>query len=363
MIFENARIVDPNGECTGTVEASEGKIVRVLQKPCTPKYLLMPGFVDLHTHALKGIDTMRASNKNLFRWAEENFAQGVTAFLPTTVSASLDILETLVATPGPFPESMAGFHLEGPFINIAKKGAQNGRYIFPSEGKDLRGLLIEPVRLITTAPEIPGFESLIAQCHENGILVSIGHTNADFRVMKAAYQAGVRRITHFPNALSPLAHREIGATGAALYLDFDLEMIVDGIHTAPEFIDLVYRIKGADRISLVTDSIAAAGMPDGEYELGGLPVFVNSGKAVLADGTLAGSTLLFPQAVKNFARFTGCSLPDLAKVSSYNALKALKIDGDTGLIREGYQANLVLLDSEWNVIQTIFEGNLVYASK
>ncbi|HNT94981.1 MAG TPA: N-acetylglucosamine-6-phosphate deacetylase [Thermotogota bacterium] len=363
MIFENVEIIDPEGTYTGTVEIERGRIARIIPKEGTSKYLLMPGFVDIHTHAHKGIDVMHAGNKDLWRWAEANFEQGVTTFLPTTVSAPIEVLENLLASSGPLPPSVAGFHLEGPFINPTKKGAQNGQFIFPSAGKDLRRLLEYPVRIITAAPEIDGFEGLCARCCEKGIVLSIGHTSADYRTMQEAFQTGVRRITHFPNALTPLAHREIGATGAGLYLDFDIEMIVDGIHTSPEFVDLVYRIKGADHISLITDSIAAAGMHEGEYELGGLPVFVSGGKAVLADGTLAGSTLLFPQAVRNFVRFTGCSLPELAKVSSYNALKALKDEGCTGKIREGYRANLVLLDREMNLLQTIFEGDRVYTSE
>ena len=179
--------------------------------------------------------------------------------------------------------------------------------------------------------------------------------------MIAAFDLGIKKITHFPNALTPLHHREIGGTGSGLYFDFSLEMIVDGIHSSPEFVNLIYRIKGADRIFLITDSMAAAGMPNGKYELGGLDVFVKDGKAVLDNGALAGSTLLFKNAVKNFSKFTNCTYQELTKVSSYNSLKQMKMTDELGLIQEGYKANLVLLDMDLNLKQTIFDGEVVYS--
>jgi N-acetylglucosamine-6-phosphate deacetylase len=363
MIFKEILFVDPlEGAFTGSVEISGDKIVKIIKRECTPKYILMPGFVDLHTHAQKNIDTMYADYDQYVQWAKNNFEQGVTTFLPTTVSASMEKLEEIIDRMQKMPLSIAGLHLEGPFINPVKKGAQNGEFIFPSEGKDLKKILRKPVRLITAAPEIAGFKNLYNECTKNNIKISIGHTAAGFDEMLDAFDLGVKKITHFPNALTPLHHREIGGTGSGLYFDFSIEMIVDGIHTSPEFVNLIYRIKGADRIFLITDSMAAAGMPNGKYELGGLDVYVKDGKAVLENGALAGSTLLFKNAVKNFAQFTNCTYQELAKVSSYNSLKQIKMTDKVGLIREGYLANLVLLDMKLNLKQTIFEGEQVYSN-
>lgn len=362
MIIQNVLIVDPvKGSFAGDVHIEKKRITKVDRKDINPDFILMPGFVDLHTHAQKRIDTMYANKADFKQWALNNFEQGVTTFLPTTVSTSLENIEKIMDRIKDLPLSIAGLHLEGPFVNPKKKGAQNEAFIFPSKGKNLHKILREPVKVITAAPEEEGFEELFHECKKKGIEVSLGHSAAGYKAFKMAYDMGVRKITHFPNALTQLHHREIGGTGSALYLNFDIEMIVDGIHTVPEFVDLTYRIKGADRIHLVTDSMAAAGMPEGQYELGGLEVFVRNKKATLEDGSIAGSTLLFGDAVKNFASFTNCSLQELAKVSSYNSLKHLGMTDEVGLIEEGYTANLVLLDENYNLKQTIFDGEVVYS--
>jgi N-acetylglucosamine-6-phosphate deacetylase len=363
MIFDKVLIVDPvRGNMTGRVEIENHIISAVVPQNGDPDFILMPGFVDLHTHAQKGIDTMYAGQEEYIQWAQNNFEQGVTTFLPTTVSASIETLEKILGKADRLPLSIDGIHLEGPFINPVKKGAQNAAFIFPSKRRDLSRIIKAPVKLITAAPEVDGFDTLYEVCLQEDVTVSLGHSTAGYTEMKHAYEMGVRKITHFPNALTPLLHREIGATGAGLYMDFDIEMIVDGIHTSPEFVDLVYRIKGADRIFLITDSMAAAGMPDGEYELGGLTVYVNGGKAVLKDGTLAGSTLLFIDGVRNFHRYTRCSYEELVKVSSWNSLKQLKRDDTVGRIEEGYLANLVLLDKNLRLLKTVFQGELVYST-
>ena len=363
MVFNEVLIVDPVIGCApGRVETHNHLISAVIPQECKPEYLLMPGFVDLHTHAQKGIDTMFAGQEEYTRWAQNNFEQGVTTFLPTTVSASIKNLKNVLRKADRLPLSIDGIHLEGPFINPAKKGAQNAEFIISAKDCDLSEIIKEPVRIVTAAPEVEGFDTLHEECQKKDAVLSIGHTAATYETMKRAYEMGVRRITHFPNALSPLLHREIGATGAGLYLDFDLEMIVDGIHSSPEFVDLVYRVKGSDRILLITDSMAAAGLEDGEYTLGGLAVFVKGGKAVLKDGTLAGSTLLFIEGVRNFYRFTRCSYGDLVKVSSWNALKQLKLEATVGRIHPGYLANFVVLDKSLNLKKTVFQGELVFSA-
>ncbi len=179
----------------------------------------------------------------------------------------------------------------------------------------------------------------------------MGHSNANFETAKRAYESGFKRITHFPNALSPLHHREMGMVGAGLYLDFSLELICDGIHLSADFVRLVYKMKGAEKIILVTDSISATGLKDGKYKLGTLDVFIEDGIAKLSDGTLAGSTLTYSKALKNFQKFTGCSLKELARVSSYNSAVELRLN--VGRIENNYEAKFVLLDKELNIVKTI----------
>ncbi len=345
MLVENVLIVDPvDGEYIGTIEFEDVIFEIKKSKKSNYEHIIMPAFVDPHIHGIKGIDTMMASQKDFERFKEYEALEGVWYFQPTTVTCPLDELRKIK-----IPSELK-LHIEGPFITPKRKGAHNESYI-QSPPKDVRELEqylpLSSIGMITVAPEYDSFLDFAESCELNNIRISIGHTDATFAQAKKAFENGFRRITHFPNALSPLHHRELGVTGAGLLLDFTLEIIADGIHCAPEFVNLVYKVKGAEKIVLVTDSISATGLEDGNYMLGDLHVKVENGIAKLSDGTLAGSTLRFSQAVKNFAKFTGCSLKELATVSSYNACKDLSLNG--GRIKEGYPAKLVLLDDELNI--------------
>ncbi|WP_036225919.1 N-acetylglucosamine-6-phosphate deacetylase [Mesoaciditoga lauensis] len=366
MEIKNVLVVDPlKGEFVGDVQYEEGLIKRILPKSSTSyEKILMPGFIDPHTHGCRGIDTMHIDDEKLEKWEHFLYGQGVTSFIPTTVSARE---EEMIRVSNMIEEymyknsktSVAGIHYEGPYINVNKKGAQNPDVIREASTREIEEILSPKVKLITMAPEINGFYDVLPALKENGTVVSIGHSDANFEDMKRAFLNGINRITHFPNAIRGLHHRELGGLGAGLYFDFSLEMIVDGVHLSPEFVNLIYRLKGAEKISLITDSISAAALEDGEYELGGLKVNVTNGKVTLSDGTLAGSTLLFNDAVKNFKNFTHCSLRELAMVSSYNTAVALNLE-KVGRIEEGYKANFVLLDRELNVVETYLYGERVY---
>jgi N-acetylglucosamine-6-phosphate deacetylase len=363
MKLEKILIVDPiKGEFTGDIEIQGEKITKVIPKDYKDyNSIVMPGFVDTHTHAQKGIDTMYASKEDFEHWANNNFSHGVTSFFPTTVSASKEQILSVLKNIENVSTSIEGVHLEGPFINKEKKGAQNPDYIRNPTLEELKEIINDKVKLITVAPEIDNFFEVLNYLKENNLSISLGHTSGDYKLFEKAFKFGINRITHFPNALTPLHHREIGGTGSGLYFDFIIEMICDGIHLSPEFVKLVYNLKGPDRIILVTDSMAAAGLEDGKYELGGLQVTVKNQEARLENGTIAGSTLLFNEAVKNFKSFTNCTLQELSKVSSYNALMDLKIF-DKGRIEVGYIANLVMLDKELNVKETIFQGDEIFAT-
>ncbi|HAA82851.1 MAG: N-acetylglucosamine-6-phosphate deacetylase [Thermotoga sp. 47_83] len=364
MVVEKVLIVDPiDGEFTGDVEMEEGKIVKIEKRECIPRGVLMPGFVDPHIHGVMGADTM---NCDFSEMEEFLYSQGVTTFLATTVSTSLEKMKEILAKAGEYilenpSTSLLGVHLEGPYISKEKKGAHSEKHIRPPSERELREIDF-PTKMLTFAPEIESSE-LLLKLVERDIVLSAGHSIATFEEFMKFYKEGVKRITHFPNGLKPLHHREIGITGAGLLLDdVKLELICDGVHLSREMVKLVYKVKKADGTVLVTDSISAAGLKDGATTLGDLVVKVKNGVPRLEDGTLAGSTLLFSQAVKNFRKFTGCSLTELAKVSSYNSCVELGLD-DRGRIAEGTRADLVLLDEDLNVVMTIKEGEVVFRSR
>ena len=219
-------------------------------------------------------------------------------------------------------------------------------------------MLSDIVVLITMAPEIEGFLEVLPEIFKHEIIVSIGHTDATYSQIKEAYESGCGRMTHFPNGMNVLHHREIGCVGAGFLLPMKLEMIVDGIHTAPEFVQM----RGSEAIILVTDSLDATGLSDGMYDLGGLKVEVKGSTATLEDGTLAGSTLTMERAANNFHRWTDCSLQELAKVTSYNALQNLGIP-NRGRFKEGFVADLVLLNRKLEVEETILAGQSVFKAR
>lgn len=365
MELKSVLVVDPvDGEYTANVKISGTKIESVDRAHGNPRAIMMPGFVDTHSHGAAGVNSMKMDHAGLEKWEEFLYPHGVTFLLPSTVSAlKKDMLRVADLVSSYMEEkartSIRGVHYEGPYINVKKKGAQNPETIRPATLKELREVLTDDVILVTMAPEIDGFFEALAEMKMQDVVVSIGHTDATFAQVNKAFEAGCDRMTHFPNGMNTLHHREVGCVGAGLMLPFKLEMIVDGFHTSPEFVKLVYVIRGADNIILVTDSIDATGLEDGIYDLGGLKVTVNEGKATLDDGTIAGSTLVFDQAVRNFRKWTGCSLVELARVSSYNALTNLGIR-NRGRIKEGYIADLVVMNSELNVVETILAGKTVY---
>lgn len=366
MKIENVLLVDPLiGEFTGTIEIAAGKIVSVERKEKSEYHeIVMPGFVDTHTHGCMGVDTMRMDQKDLEKWEEFLNSQGVTSFLPTTVSAKKeDMLRVAKMIKGYMSNhensSVRGVHYEGPYINISKKGAQNPSAIRSATVEELKDVILDNVLLIAMAPEIEGFQEALKALQEMNVVVSICHTDSSYEEMKKAFEMGCNRITHFPNALKGLHHREIGGVGAGLLHDFNLEMIVDGVHSVPEFVELIYKLKGAEKLMLITDSIDATCLEDGIYDLGGLRVTVKDEHANLDDGTIAGSTLTFNRAVKNFKAFTGCSLKELARVSSYNALNNLGLT-NCGRLEAGFDADLVVLDKNLTVKKTIIGGKTVF---
>lgn len=332
---------------------------------------LAPAFIDMHVHGGDGFDTMDATPEALRGMARFFAAHGVASFLATTVTASREAIDralrNVAACLGAQPDgaTLLGAHLEGPYINVKAKGAQPAEHVrlaAPAEYADW--LALNVIRQVTVAPEFA--ENLVFAdfCAERGIVVSIGHTQASYEQALQAVQRGARQVTHTYNAMTGLHHRAPGALGAALTCDLlACELIADNLHVHPAAMSLLVRAKGAQRVIAITDAIRAAGMSEGQSELGGQTVYVRDGKATLSDGTLAGSLLTMDAALRNLQAATALSVAALMPIFSANAARQLGLAHRKGILRVGYDADLVLLDSTLHVQMTFAEGRLIYQRK
>ncbi len=333
---------------------------------CAEGKLILPGLVDIHTHGYGGEDCSDGSREGLHKIALELPKNGVTAFCPTTMTLPYDSIERAFdaarAERDGFDGKGAyvlGVNCEGPFISDEKKGAQSGEFIRPPD----MGLMernCDVLRLVTVAPELEGSMEFIRKTAQMGIRVSIGHTSCDFECATSAIDAGASHFTHLFNAMTPLNHRSPGAVGAALASDAYCELIADTIHVHPGLFPMVARAKG-DRLILISDSMRAAGMPDGDYTLGGQAVTVKNGECRLSDGTLAGSVLRLNEALRNMAKHTELSLCEVVSMATINPAKAIGADADRGSITVGKRADIVVCDDDFNVKSTYVDGELVFA--
>lgn len=328
---------------------------------------LIPGLIDVHTHGYGGVDVMEGESAALFM-SKAYAKRGVTSFLPTTMSTAMDVIQSAVrgihnAMGKEEGANIAGVHLEGPMLNVAKKGAQEEQYILGTSPETLLELCAghpEIIRLLTLAPELPGAEATVRCARSHGITVSAGHSIASFECMQQAVTWGVSHVTHLFNAMNSLHHREPGIPTAGLVLDsLHPEIIADGIHLHPSILAMVARFAG-DRACLVTDSLMAAGLPDGEYSLGGQAVHVVNGAAKLpGTDTLAGSTLTMDKAIQNMVDLAGVSLGQAVIMGSQNPAKSLGLT-DRGQIKPGLRADLCLLGADMHPRATWVGGKLVY---
>lgn len=326
-----------------------------------------PGFIDLQVNGGAGQNFEDASSEEIQRIVDFYVSHGTTGLLPTTVTAPIEkIRATIERVKQARHPAILGMHIEGPFISKAHKGAQNPEYILEPSVERFNDLVKGNegfIKIVTLAPELRGADRLIPRIREIGAVPSLGHSDASYEQTLAAIGKGVGLFTHMFNAMRGFHHRDPGAVGAALVSDVMVEVIADGVHVHPGAIKLLYRAKGAGGICLVTDAISAAGLPDGEYSLGGLPVFVRDGVARLSDGTLAGSTLTMDRAVKNFMEFTGCSLPQAVRCATLNPARLLGIDKRKGSIDVGKDADLVIFDEDFNVHYTLLGGEIAYVRR
>ena len=327
-----------------------------------------PGLVDIHIHGYLGEDTCDANPDGIKKMAYGVAQNGVTAFLPTTMTvAKSEIVDALNAVRSLKEESktwggaeILGVHAEGPFINPSKKGAQAEDNIlapdadFIIENEDL-------IKIVTLAPEMDKDHVCIKKlAKESDVLVSMGHTDATFDEAMSAVNDGVGHATHLFNAMSALAHRNPGVVGAALASDsVSVEIIADTFHINPGLYSIVAKVKG-DKTVLITDCTRGGGMPDGEYTLGGQPIFLKGIECRLADGTIAGSVLKLNHAVRNVIKNTDLPVYEVFKMASLNPARAIKLDSRLGSLEAGKDASIIIADENINIIRTIKKGETIY---
>ena len=383
-----------------------------------------PGFINLHIHGCNGADTMDAKEDTLDVMSRFLVQTGVTSFLPTTMTCDLPAIrkalehirenmtriirrrdekhEALLSASNPVSEAAAsdycllpgakvlGAYLEGPFISSAYKGAQEEEFIIPAEFSYIRDFA-DVIKVVVLAPEtlvslcspgelkttgqIPGkatqsgearvndmarLTDFIAQCKAHNILVSLGHSAADYGTALRAIEEGASHVTHLCNAMTGLHHRTPGLVGAALDSHVTCELIADDLHVHPAVQRIIYKNKDVTELELVTDSMRACGLPDGVSELGGQTVYVQNGEARLADGTLAGSVVTLNKALANFRRNTGASVPEVVRMVTENQAQELGLFEKIGSLSPGAAADITVFDEEFTVLHTFVDGREVY---
>ncbi len=332
---------------------------------------IAPGFIDLHLHGALGKDILDADIESLKTIASYQARYGVTGFVGATMSTSVDslvrALEEIKAAQSLSLESeILGVYIEGPFINVNKKGAHSSQFVGnlnEEETNRILDALDGLTAIFPLAPEIPRHLNLIPELKERGVIAAIGHSNATYKQANESFKAGVSHATHLFNAMRDFHHREPGVVGAILDSDsVTSEIIADGVHVHPASVRMAITQMGLDRICLVTDSVMVAGLGDGVYEIGNSQVIVEGEKAVLLESnTLAGGVLSLTKAVKNVSKWCELSVPEVVKMVTLNPARILGLEKRMGRLKEGQRANLVMFDEEFNIKKTIIKGREVYS--
>ena len=327
-----------------------------------------PGLIDLHIHGYMGCDTCDADPKGIYTIAKNITANGVTGFLPTTMTVDMQMVRGALDVCRELKEpsrewdgaQILGCHAEGPFISEKKKGAQNAEYILLPDPKFVREYQ-DIIKIITLAPETDttDFAAIRQIRQETDVLISMGHTDATYETAVAGVAAGVGHATYLFNAMSPLTHREPGVVGAALNTDVSCELIVDMFHVAPCLYDMIWKMKGR-KLCFVTDSLSAGGLPMGEYTLGGKKVIYRDIVCRLEDGTVAGSVLKLNEGVWNAYQNSSIPLWECVNCASLNPAAALGLDKTKGSLETGKDADIIITDENFGVQKTIIGGHIKF---
>ncbi|AKI50106.1 N-acetylglucosamine-6-phosphate deacetylase [Listeria monocytogenes] len=325
--------------------------------------LLIPGMIDVHIHGAKNYDMMDGSTESIQAVSMACAETGCTSFLVTSVSSSLeDLIQMIRQTKKVIGKEkgakIAGIHLEGPYLNIEKKGMQNPAHLRHPDLKEMKKIFDEAdglIKMVTIAPELPGGIEIIDFLKKRGVVVAIAHSNATYEEAQDAFEKGASHITHCFNAMPAIHHRAPGLVAAALENDsISVQAIVDGVHLHPGIVRLIHKIKGPDKMVLTTDALQAMGVGDGEYIFGGHQVTVTEGVARLQDGTLASSTVTMNKSLRLSNEF-GINLQDTIQMATSTPADILGMK-NLGRIEKGYSADLVLLDKKFEVLSTWING-------
>ena len=335
------------------IRIEAGKIVSVCDSLSQPGFdaagkRVIPGLIDLHSHGCMGFDTMDANFEPMCRFYAEH---GTTSWLPTAMTMGMDDLLRVCRARTDFPgASVLGFHFEGPYLSRKYKGAQNEAFIKDPSIEEFRRF--ERVKMMTVAPENPGSMEFIREASKDCV-ISIGHTDCDYETALRAIENGADCLTHLYNAMPPFHHRRPGPIGAGFEKQIYAQIICDGLHVSKPAFLAAYRLFGADRLVLISDSIRPAGLPDGLYESGGLDVRLENGVARLADGTLAGSSATLWQCVQTAACF-GVPFEEAVRMATATPAALLKVK--KGKIEEGFDADLLVIGDNGEIERVMIGG-------
>ena len=372
MIFKNGLVFTENGVFEKVdVSVRDGIILKIGENLDLDDEVidlkgnkLIPGFIDIHTHGCGGCDFCDGDIKSFETMADTYIKAGVTTALTTSMTLSVDDLKRTFKVYKEFADNQSkngtrifGINMEGPFLSVEKKGAHIKEYVIPADFNlfcELNELSGNRVKVVDVAPEIQDNIEFIEKA-KNICTVSVAHTNGDYDTCMKAYEKGATNTTHLFNAMTPLSHRDPGAVGAACDSEAFVELICDGVHIHPAVIRTAFKIFGENRICMISDSMCAAGMPEGTYSLGGQDVYVKEGKATLKDGTIAGSVVNSHIGMKRLLEF-GIPEEIALKSATINPAKAIKIDKLTGSISEGKWADLLIVDNDYNIKAVYRDG-------
>ncbi|MCF6313195.1 MAG: N-acetylglucosamine-6-phosphate deacetylase [Verrucomicrobiales bacterium] len=371
-LIHNCRLLTPGEDvCLGSIGIDEVGVISTVSEGDTEGehgssydaqgLYAAPGFIDIHTHGVNGCDLTDATLESVRKISETKLREGVTTYLPTSLTLPPENLKEMAGAVAEYRKNeefarTPSLHIEGPYINPNCLGAQNGEYVRLPDADEVLALNeIAPIGVVSLAVEMEGAVDFIAEMKRQGITTSCAHSAATYAQFSTARDAGLAHLTHYCNQMTPLHHREVGLVGAGL-LDLEVmtEMICDTIHLCPDMIRIAFKHRPIEAIMLVTDSMAASWLGDGEYEIGGLQVQVKAGQARLASGALAGSTLRYNEGLKNIAEITSLPLNQLIATTAANQARSLGF-ADRGRLQVGLLADVVLLNDDFEV-KAVFVG-------
>ena len=329
---------------------------------------ISPGLIDIHIHGYLGKDVCDGEEESIKTIAGGLLKNGVTGFLPTTMTVDMSVIKKALQICRDLKEEskswqgsqIFGCHAEGPFISESKKGAQDPKYILKPDAKSVKDYA-DIIKIITLAPETDTEDFAVIReiSEDTNVVVSMGHTEADYDTAMKSVKAGVKHVTHLFNAMTPLSHREPGVVGAALNSDVSCELIVDTYHVDKKLYDMVWKLKGR-KLCFITDCLSAGGLEFGEYTLGGAKIIYKDNVCFLEDGTIAGSVLALNKGVWNVYKNSSVPLFECVNAASLNPATTIGVADKKGSIEKGKDADIIITDNEFNVLKTIIGGEIKY---